>query len=129
MKTMAHSIAYKRLRAPREDGESLCDPPLTDEAAFLDQNLALRQQADLDLGGCRLSDLQTEARRSVLDRARAYTAEYRDVAADDLGVAAPMILVGHQPELGASGRVVQEFRAFVARAAYGIACGQPADRQ
>ncbi len=65
MKTMAHSIAYKRLRAPREDGESLCDPPLTDESAFLDQNLALRQEADLDLGGCRLSDLQSEARRSL----------------------------------------------------------------
>jgi hypothetical protein len=99
MKTMAPSIAYKRLRAPREDGESLCDPPLTAESAFLDQNLALRQQADLDLGGCRLSDLQSEARRSLLEHARAYTAEYRDVAKDDLGVAAPMILVGHQPEL------------------------------
>jgi hypothetical protein len=97
--TMANSIAYKRLRAPSEDGESLCDPPLADEAALLDQNLALRQQADLDLGGRRLSELQAEARRYLLDRARAYTAEYRDVAADDLGIAAPMILVGHQPDL------------------------------
>ncbi|MHB8971115.1 MAG: hypothetical protein ACYC3X_14525 [Pirellulaceae bacterium] len=97
--TMAKTIAYKRLRAPREDGESLCDPPLAEEAAFLDQNLALRQQADLDLGGRRLSELQAEGRRFLLDRARAYTAEYRDVAADDLGVAAPLILVGHQPDL------------------------------
>ncbi|MHB0960856.1 MAG: hypothetical protein ACYC0X_33235 [Pirellulaceae bacterium] len=96
---MANSIAYKRLRAPREDGEALCDPPLTAESAVLEQNLALRQQGDLDLRGCRLSDLQSEARQSLLDRARAYTSEYRDVAADDLGAAAPVILVGHQPDL------------------------------
>ena len=46
MNEIASSIAHKRWRAPREDGESLFDPPLADEAAFLAQNLALQQQAE-----------------------------------------------------------------------------------
>ena len=99
MNKIASSIAYKRLRAPREDGESLFDPPVADEAAFLEQNLTLRQQADVDLVGCRLSELQAEARHWLLERARRYTAEYRDVPDDELGAGAPLILAGHQPEL------------------------------
>ncbi len=99
MSETASWIAYKRLRAPREDGEVLFDPPLADEAAFLEQNLALRQQAELDLAGCRLSTLRATARRRVLAEARRYTAEYRDLPDSRDASDTPLILAGHQPEL------------------------------
>ena len=99
MNEIANTIAYKRLRAPRADGEALYDPPLADEAGFLQQNLALRRQADCDLQGYRLSDLRREARSSLLECARRYTSAYRDVPEAILGHDAPLILVGHQPEL------------------------------
>jgi len=99
MNEIASSIAYKRLRAPREDGQSLFDPPLTDEAAFVEQNVALRRQMDVDLAGCRLSDLQSEARRRLLAAASRYTAAYRDVSDEEPDPTAPLIMAGHQPEL------------------------------
>ncbi len=99
MNEIADSIAYRRLRAPRADGETLFDPPLSDEGAFLEQNTASRQQMDVDLAGYRLSELQAEARQRLLEKARAYTAAYRTLQDDELGAEAPLIMAGHQPEL------------------------------
>ena len=93
------TIAYRSLRAPREDGGVFIDPPVADEAALLRQNIALRDQQDCDVHGCSLRQLRDLARRGLLQRATAYTREYRDVSMGDLNHNSPLILTGHQPDL------------------------------
>ncbi len=103
MSEIASSIAHRRLRAPREDGQALFEPPLADEAAFLRQNVALQAQADCDIHGRSLGQLRTTARQDLLRQAHAYTRQYRDVALRELDPHAPIILMGHQPELAHPG--------------------------
>jgi hypothetical protein len=100
METMAKSIAYRRLRAPRQDGVALCDPPLSQAWALLQQNVSLNSvSSDLELGNRRLSELRWEARQELQILARAYTSEYRDVPAREVTGQTPVILAGHQPDL------------------------------
>ncbi len=99
MNELVSTIAYRRLRAPREDGRALFDPPLSDEATFLQQNIARREQADCELSGMRLGQLRIASRALLLQRAREYTSSYRDVAWEPLDSQAPFLLAGHQPEL------------------------------
>ena len=79
MSEIVSSIAYRRLRAPRNDGRALFEPPVADEAAFLQQNVALREQTDCDIRGRALGYLRMLARQDLLRKARAYTRAYRDV--------------------------------------------------
>ncbi len=99
MNEMVSPIAYRRLRAPRADGRALFDPPLADEAALLQQNIARREQFDCDIRGVRLSELRTRARHRLVQKARGFTRQYRDLPPHPWHDNAPVILVGHQPEL------------------------------
>jgi hypothetical protein len=99
MNEIVSTIAYRRLRAPRADGEALLEPAIADEVAFLQQNIALREQNDCDLRGLPLGGLRTLARQELLSRAKQYTQAYRDVVTDSPDPHAPVILLGHQPEL------------------------------
>lgn len=99
MSEIVSTISYRRLRAPAEDGGALFEPPVADEAAFLHQNIALREQTDCDLRGCSLSELRLQARELLLAQASQYTRAYRDVSPGALEPTAPVILMGHQPEL------------------------------
>lgn len=100
MKTMAKSIAYRRLRAPREDGAALCHPLLPDAPGLLAQNAVLMHESGhLEIGGRRLSQFRLAARQEMVRLAQAYTSEYRDAPVRDISPDATVILAGHQPEL------------------------------
>lgn len=88
-----------RLRAPKEDGQTLLVPPLADEAGWVQQNVALRRSYDYDVDGCALGEMAEEARRTLLQAARQFTSRYLDLPATRIDDDAPVILVGHQPEL------------------------------
>lgn len=98
---MERPIAYRPLRAPREPGQVLIDPPAATLGAMIARNEALRAAVDYDLQGQPLKRLAADARRDLLTLASDYTRRYRDV---DLGGAErdanPRIfLSGHQPQL------------------------------
>ena len=99
MKRIVDVIAYRRLRAPADDGGVLFDPPWGEEAGCLERNLILRDRADGEVAGRRWSDLRSAARRALLDRARRYTSRYCDPPDQELSLDAPLILAGHQPHL------------------------------
>lgn len=99
MKQTVESIPYKRLRAPRDDGGVLFDPPRGTEAFCLRQNLSLSAHAQRDVAGQSLESLRQSARQSLLRNARQYTSQYLDVPDSDLSPDAPVILSGHQPHL------------------------------
>lgn len=95
-------IEYRRLRAPREDGQTLIDPPRSAVGAMLDRNAARGATYDYDLQGQPLVELARQARRDMLERAVRYTAQYRDTSFADTWLASPaprVLLSGHQPQL------------------------------
>lgn len=99
---MPDEIAYRRLRAPRDDGQVLVDPSLSLLPEALRSNVALR-------AGCyehvRVLDRQLEpfalaAREELFHLAMDYTSEYLDLPSDSPGIVnRPVILAGHQPQL------------------------------
>ncbi len=99
MNDTSGSLAYRRLRAPQEDSTALCDPPFADAATRLNAPRALPRPPQLEIGGRTLGDLQASARRNILEQARHYTTQYRDVADSAHDPDRPLILAGHQPEL------------------------------
>jgi len=93
-------IAYRRVRAPADDGAALIDPPLGDIPDLLDSNHRLATAGAFDCQGLSRPELQTRARGELLAAALAFTGEYRDVAfAKDVTSATRFVLAGHQPEL------------------------------
>ena len=91
------------LRAPAGSGEILAVPSLGQAATVVERNAAgIVTGATLDLQGKTLGELRTEARRTILDAARAYTASLGEAAvqsAPDGNVDAPLLVTGHQPAL------------------------------
>jgi hypothetical protein len=81
---MAHAIEYRRLRAPREHGQALIDPPLAEAAALVAHNrsLARAEHGRVMIGGVSLAELSAQARRALGCNAEQ-----------------TIILSGHQPEL------------------------------
>ena len=89
-----------RLRAPRQHGAVLFDPPPGDVDRVLQANRESAQRRNYDVQGLPLSELATQARRSLLDLARRHTAAYRDVPAESSSAEhLPIFLSGHQPQL------------------------------
>jgi hypothetical protein len=93
------TIVRRRLRVPRTSGAMLLQPSLSAVPGLLAAAAQRTADNDCDLQGHRLTELAALARRELLDRARAYTADYRDVDATVDDPAQPIILGGHQPEL------------------------------
>jgi hypothetical protein len=89
----------RQLRAPRQDGQVLIDPPLTNEVQWLERNVQRRRALHSDVHGRSLAQLAGQARAGLLDIARQYTGRYRDLPAQPEDPEAPLLLVGHQPEL------------------------------
>jgi lambda repressor-like predicted transcriptional regulator len=98
------AIRYRRIRAPREDGQALIDPPL----GMALQQLCTWHAADvaaplqrLEACGKSLAELSRLARAELLQLATAYTSQYRDVDRSSLASAEerPIVLAGHQPTL------------------------------
>ncbi|MEX0610693.1 MAG: hypothetical protein WD229_01120 [Pirellulales bacterium] len=91
------------LRAPQGDGEKLIEPPLPSLPEVVVQNRRQLAQIEYDVQGRSLADLSASARLALVERATAYTREYRDVpdrwrrSASTADV--PFLLSGHQPQL------------------------------
>lgn len=96
---MAHAIEYRRLRAPREHGGTLIDPPLDDVAALIAQNQAASRAAyeAVMVGEHSLAELRCAARKELFDAALAHTKQ--TLGHVDAVAASTFILAGHQPEL------------------------------
>ena len=99
---MAEAEAYRRFRAPQEDGQTLVDPPRSTLGGVIARNRAHLADLDYDLQGRSLAELAAAARRSLVEQALAYTGRYRDVSPRHLEAAqsgGPLVLSGHQPQL------------------------------
>ncbi len=99
MTTCPSQLAYRSLRAPREDGAALVEPPLADVAALVGRNVQLSRQHDYDFHGRSLGDLAGEARLELVEEARRWTEAYRDVDLPSGDTDTPIYLAGHQPQL------------------------------
>ncbi|HQG31900.1 MAG TPA: hypothetical protein PLA83_08230, partial [Deltaproteobacteria bacterium] len=66
-------LAYRRLRAPREDRTALIEPPWSDVAAAVETNRRLRGSVAVDIGGVALPALAQQARHELLAEAARYT--------------------------------------------------------
>lgn len=93
-------LRYRRLRAPREDGQVHIEPPLAEVPELVAANRRQLAALEIDLHGRTLSDLQAAARRDLLQRSVAWTRSYHPgIPQNSLDASAPLILAGHQPRL------------------------------
>lgn len=93
------AMEYRRLRAPREHGQFLCEPELWAAGELLQRNRARAVAWDYDCQGQSLVQLRGSARECLLRQAQAYTSVYREVDNRGLPLDAPLVLAGHQPWL------------------------------
>ncbi len=70
----------RRLRAPREHGEALIDPPVSSVGRLLARNVALYQRRECEIFGQPLSTVADDARTHLVAHALQYTRAYRDIA-------------------------------------------------
>jgi hypothetical protein len=110
------------LRAPRDDGAILAEPPLDRAAPLLERNVARLGGWDYDFQGRAYSALRTRARSETIEIAR----RYHEGAGLDLPAIAdepgPIVATGHQPELFHPGVWVKNFAvAGLAAKAGGLA--------
>ena len=92
-------IAYRPLRAPREDRTALIDPPFDAVGELVRENVQLRGKHSYDFHGRSLADLRALARAELLRNARRWTAAYRDVPPPATGQPDLIFLAGHQPQI------------------------------
>ena len=92
-------IEYRRLRAPRGQGDQMIEPPLQNAGAVVTANRAILSSVQLEIGGESFAAVRLAARTHLLAAARTYTEQYRKVPADEYSPTAPLVLAGHQPEL------------------------------
>lgn len=95
---MAKALSYMRLRAPRNDGETLLVPGWNECLAMPALNRTLMAEYDFSVLGKAFSQLRSDVRRDVVSRATEYTSAYADVAKLD-SADRPIIMSGHQPQL------------------------------
>ena len=98
MKCMNEALEHVRLRAPREDGGKLVDPPLSAIGEIVEHNVAVRAAYDYDVQGVPLLRLAEQARSELVEAAWQYTRTYRDVP-ESARRGSRLFLAGHQPQL------------------------------
>jgi hypothetical protein len=86
------AIRYRKIRAPRQDGAALIEPPLAAAVEHLRDSAARRPAVVWGM------DVE-QARARLLELARQYTSTYRDVPVAADAARRPLILAGHQPTL------------------------------
>lgn len=97
--TPAARGAYRRYRAPAEDGAALVDPAWSTLLAQLRESAsAARDRQRVRFGGVPIADLMGPARDALLAAAAAYTPPGEPPAAG-VAAAGPVVVSGHQPEL------------------------------
>lgn len=101
---MAAPIAFRRYRAPADDGAALIDPPWERQFAQLAKG---RPLPAISLGGRPLEAVAAQARVQLVAAAGGRTSEYADVAPS--ASPGPLVVSGHQPELFHPGVWVKNF--------------------
>jgi hypothetical protein len=96
---MEHAAQYRRYRAPQEDGQTLVDPPESSLPEVVHRNRGEMSAVRCDIQGRELTELLAAARLGLIERAVAYTRQYRDVPGSLAPADAPIVLSGHQPQL------------------------------
>jgi hypothetical protein len=93
------SVSLPRLRAPRDDGGILAEPPLEQVSQVLARNRRDLAAATADILGKPLAELRRLARANVWDAARRYHADAGEpiprAPTDDQ----PWLIAGHQPDI------------------------------
>lgn len=96
---MPHAIEYRRVRAPREHGAALIDPPLSASDDIITRNRRLAESTS----GHWLNDLRAAARKELfaaaLEHSRSVLGAGFRLPAYLSHPQATFILAGHQPEL------------------------------
>jgi hypothetical protein len=100
-------IVPRRLRAPRQDGAVVAEPPLDEAAALLAANRRLRARPGPDILGRPWGDLAQAARRAAVAAAREYHRRAGEPIAS--GDDTSLVMAGHQPELFHPGVWVKNF--------------------
>lgn len=102
----------RRLRAPRQDGAFVADPPLDEAGTLLADNRQLLSVPGFDIFGRSWANLRVHARRAVFEAAQQYLVSagesvpaFTDTATNPL----PILMAGHQPELYHPGVWVKNF--------------------
>ena len=92
-------LEYRRLRAPREDGAALVDPPKREIETVVRANRRTLEAYCYDCQGRCLTKLSRQARSDLLKEARRWTSAYRDVQEPVPSRPETIFLAGHQPQL------------------------------
>ena len=97
MTASGETLSYRRLRAPRESGTQLIEPPLEAAAALVADNQRRWSQQTHDSHGLSLAGLRERARAELLEAAWHYTSQYCDAARPQQ--VDRILMAGHQPSL------------------------------
>jgi hypothetical protein len=95
---MGEALQHRGVRAPRENGGKLVEPPLSALGDLIERNVSSAAGYDYDVQGRSLSQLAAQARGELVQAALNYTRSYRDVA-HVAGQSERIFLAGHQPQL------------------------------
>ena len=96
---MATDMAFRQLRAPRQNGTALVQPPWEAAACQLAENRATWCSHTTHILGEPLAEFAERARQRLIQAALAYTAPYRPVPSLVADGRCKLILSGHQPQL------------------------------
>lgn len=96
------------LRAPRQHGAMLVEPPLANLAPILDANRRLLAQVERPVLGRSFAELRHEARQNLFDAAVQYS-QNNGEPVPSASIREVFILAGHQPELFHPGVWIKNF--------------------
>jgi hypothetical protein len=100
----------RRLRAPKEHGAVLAEPPLADAETLVTLNRQRLASFNVPLLGRPLSDLRRLARRAAVAAAKDYMQRSGEPVADYSDTS--LLMAGHQPELFHPGVWVKNFALY-----------------
>ena len=96
MTLMLDPPAHAKRRAPREHGQAIIEPPLTQAGELLAENAATVASYTGEIAGVSLAELAELARRELVERATNYVRQYRNVPPLSCE---RLIVAGHQPQM------------------------------
>lgn len=92
-------LQYRPLRAPRESGTSMFDPPWTEVGPLVEVNRRNSAERCCDIQGVCLTRLAAGAKAELVEAARRWTAQYRELGAWADQPPERIYLAGHQPRM------------------------------
>lgn len=104
-------LVYRRLRAPREHGRALYEPPRKTAASLFRENRNRRLAATNEIVGQSLASFSADAQRELLELAIRHTRTYCNPAITAVPAEISLVLTGHQPDLYHPGVWLKNFVA------------------